>query len=162
LLHRFSAEHDELRDAVGLIRDCADQLVDDGRERALPSVSAAYALLTDRIMPHERAEERQLYPALAKPLHSCEATVTMSRTHAEIERLTDRIGTHVRLAEEAGQIQADQVDDLLASLYGLHALLRLHFVQEEEGYFALVPETPQDGLSGKRNTLSGSVIGYTA
>ena len=33
-----------------------------------------------------------------------------------------------------------QVDDLLACLYGLHAVLRLHFVQEEENYFALDPD----------------------
>ena len=137
LLHRFAAEHDELRDTIGLIRDSADRLVKGSDAAALQSVAATYALLNQRILPHEHAEETELYPALATPLRSGEATATMSRTHAEIQRLTDRIGTHVHLAETAGNIQPDQVDDLLACLYGLYALLRLHFVQEEENYFTL-------------------------
>ena len=66
----------------------------------------------------------------------------MSRTHAEILRLADRIGTHLSLAQSAGVIQQDQVDDLLACLYGLYALLRLHFVQEEENYFTLTEDDP--------------------
>ena len=67
----------------------------------------------------------------------------MSRTHAEIQRLTDRIGNHLALAQSAGAIQPDQIDDLRACLYGLYALLRLHFLQEEENYFTLAdPERP--------------------
>ena len=65
---------------------------------------------------------------------------TMSRTHAEIQRLSDRIATHLALAQAAGAIQPDQVDDLLACLYGLYTLLRLHFVQEEENYFVLAED----------------------
>ena len=66
----------------------------------------------------------------------------MSRTHAEIQRLSDRIGTHVALAQASNGIQPDQVDDLLACLYGLYALLRLHFLQEEENYFTLADDEP--------------------
>ena len=144
MLHRFAAEHDELRDAVGLIRDSADRLVEGADAGALQSISGAYALLNERILPHERAEETELYPALATPLQSSEATATMSRTHAEIQRLADRIGTHVHLAQAAGRIEREQIDDLLACLYGLYALLRLHFVQEEENYFTLaLDENPR-------------------
>lgn len=144
MLHRFAAEHDELRETVGLIRVSADRLVENCDAGALRSVAAAHALLTQRILPHEHAEESELYPALAAPLRSGEATATMSRMHAEIERLADRIGAHVHLAEAAGQIQPDQVNDLLACLYGLYALLRLHFVQEEESYFTLAEEDSGD------------------
>ncbi len=140
LLHRFAAEHDELRDAVGLIRDSADRLVEGADAGALAHIVEAYALLTEQILPHERAEETELYPALATPLQSSEATATMSRTHAEIQRLADRIGTHVQLAQAAGHVRTEQIDDLLACLYGLYALLRLHFVQEEENYFTLAPD----------------------
>ncbi|WP_176561932.1 heavy metal translocating P-type ATPase [Mycolicibacterium palauense] len=140
LLHRFSAEHDELRDTLGQLRSSADRLVEGPDDAALAAVVAAYDLLAQRILPHERAEEAELYPALATPLQSGEATAPMSRTHAEIQRLADRIGTHVHLAEAAGGVQPDQVEDLLACLYGLYALLRLHFVQEEESYFTLAQE----------------------
>jgi len=140
LLRRFATEHDELRDSVGLLRATADRLVAGPDAVALESLTAAHALLTERILPHEVAEETQLYPALAGPLGSSEATATMSRMHAEIQRLSDRIGTHLALAQSVGAVQQDQVDDLLACLYGLYALLRLHFVQEEESYFTLAEE----------------------
>ena len=142
MLRRFAAEHDELRDTLGLLRGSADRMVSGPDAAALESLVAAHALLTDRILPHERAEETQLYPALARPLGGGEATATMSRTHAEIQRLADRIGAHVGLAQSAGAIQPDQVDDLLACLYGLYTLLRLHFLQEEENYFTLAEDEP--------------------
>ena len=151
LLHRFAAEHDDLRESVGLIRDSADRLVAGADAGALQSIEGVCALLNERILPHERAEETELYPALATPLQSSEATATMSRTHAEIQRLADRIGTHVHLAQAAGHIQQEQVDDLLACLYGLYALLRLHFVQEEENYFTLAhDEEPRCGAPNER------------
>jgi heavy metal translocating P-type ATPase len=136
LLRRFASEHDELRDAIGLLRTTADELAFANPE-ALESLRRTHTFLVDRILPHERAEETQLYPSLAEPLGSREATATMSRTHAEIQRLSDRIGTHVALADASNGIQADQIEDLLACLYGLYALLRLHFLQEEENYFTL-------------------------
>jgi heavy metal translocating P-type ATPase len=143
MLRRFSAEHDELRDILGVLRDSADLLAAAADSTALQSLLTAHRLLVDRILPHEQAEETELYPALARPLGGGEATATMSRTHAEIQRLTDRIGAHAGLAEAAGAIQPDQVDDLLACLYGLYALLRLHFVQEEENYFTLAEDAPE-------------------
>ncbi len=144
LLLRFAAEHDVLRDTIGLLRDSADRLATGTDALPLESLTAVHTLLVDRILPHEEAEETQLYPALARPLGSSEATATMSRMHAEIRRLADRIGTHLAEAQSAGAIQPDQVDDLLACLYGLYTLLRLHFVQEEENYFTLAEdEAPQ-------------------
>ncbi|KMO70830.1 heavy metal translocating P-type ATPase [Mycolicibacterium chlorophenolicum] len=136
LLRRFASEHDELREAVGLLREAADQLV-GGDAAALATLVRAHAFLTERLLPHEVAEETELYPALARPLGGGEATATMSRTHAEIQRLSDRIGTHVALARASGGVAPDQTEDLLACLYGLYALLQLHFLQEEENYFTL-------------------------
>lgn len=147
LLRRFDAEHDELRDAVDLLRGAADRLATAADQSALEAIGQAYAVLVERIIPHERAEETQLYPALVHPLGTSEATAPMSRTHAEIQRLADRIGAHLALARSSGAIGADQVDDLLACLYGLHALLRLHFLQEEESYFTLADDEPAEPKS---------------
>ena len=143
MLRRFSAEHDELRETVGLLRDAADRLAAGADPAALESLAQAQSFLIERILPHERAEETQLYPALGRPLGSGEATATMSRTHAEIQRLAHRIGAHLALAQSAGAIQPDQVEDLLACLYGLYTLLRLHFLQEEENYFTLAEDESQ-------------------
>ena len=138
MLRRFDVEHDALRDALSLLRDAADQLAADTGESAIGALADAYRFLTEKLLPHEDREQNELYPALATPLGSGEATATMSRTHAEIHRLTDRIGNHLDLSRSVGEVQPDQIDDLRACLYGLHALLRLHFLQEEENYFTLV------------------------
>ena len=151
MLRRFDSEHDELRDNVALLRAAADRLATAPDRAALQAISRAHTALVDRILPHEHAEETQLYPALARTLGTSEATAPMSRTHAEIQRLSDRIGAHLAVAESAGTIGLDQVDDLLACLYGLHALLHLHFVQEEETYFTLAEDeigAPHQDSSG--------------
>ncbi|CAA0128632.1 Uncharacterised protein [Mycolicibacterium vanbaalenii] len=140
MLRKFAAEHDTLRDTLGLLRDAADRLVAGPDAGALQALSRAYAFLTEQLLPHEHAEETLLYPALARPLGTGEATATMSRTHSEIQRLSDRIGTHIALAQATDGIQPEQVDDLLACLYGLYTLLRLHFLQEEENYFTLTDD----------------------
>jgi heavy metal translocating P-type ATPase len=137
LLHGFAAEHDELRDALASLRTAAALLSAGVSPEALAALRSAHTTLVERILPHERAEESQLYPALAAPLGSLEATAPMSRVHAEIERLTRRLGTHLTQINEDGRVDPARVDDLLACLYGVHAVLALHFTQEEENYFAL-------------------------
>jgi heavy metal translocating P-type ATPase len=145
MLRRFASEHDELRDTISLLREAADQLAAGIDPAALEVLTRVNTFLTEQILPHERAEETQLYPALARPLGSGEATATMSRTHAEIQRLSDRIGTHLELAQASDGIQQDQIEDLLACLYGLYTLLSLHFLQEEENYFTLTEDRPDTG-----------------
>lgn len=158
MLLRFSGEHDDLRDALSLLRDAADHVGAGPATSAMEAVSRAQNFLTERLLPHEDAEQAELYPALARPLGSAEATTTMSRTHAEIHRLADRIGNHLTLAQSAGDIQPGQVEDLRACLYGLYAVLHLHFLQEEEGYFTLAATDllPEDAdVHGRPSALPG-------
>ncbi|MEU9239615.1 heavy metal translocating P-type ATPase [Streptomyces sp. NPDC048385] len=139
LIHRFAAEHDDLRDVLEAVRSAADRLSSDAGPDSLAAVAEVHRLLTERLLPHEHAEEHELYPALAPALGGPEATATMSRAHVEIERLARRIATHLTLAGTAGPLAPEQLDDLRACLYGLHTVLRLHFTQEEENYFSLAP-----------------------
>ena len=139
LVRRFSAEHDEMRDDLSILRETAQQISAGRRDDALMTLCAADSFLSDTLLPHEDAEDAALYPALARPLGSPEATATMSRMHAEIHRMAQRLHSHREMAETAGTVTAEQSDDLLACLYGLYALLCLHFVQEEENFFVLAP-----------------------
>ena len=95
---------------------------------------AAHTLVVHRLLPHERAEETELYPALAPLVGGRDGTAPMSRGHAEIERLIARLSRHLAQPEP---LRPDQLDDLRATLYGLDAVLTLHFAQEEQAYFAL-------------------------
>ncbi|MFD9890061.1 heavy metal translocating P-type ATPase [Amycolatopsis sp. NPDC059027] len=137
LLRRFADEHETLLPTRAAVRRAADALADGAGPSAEAAVREAHRLLTEQLLPHELAEETQLYPALAGVLGGPEGTVTMSRAHAEIDRLARRLGRH--LAESPAGVQPDQVDDLRATLYGLDAILTLHFAQEEEAYFTLAP-----------------------
>ncbi|MER6185898.1 heavy metal translocating P-type ATPase [Streptomyces sp. NPDC001652] len=139
LIRRFAAEHDDLQDVLRAVRAAADRLCDSTGPEALAAVRGVHLLLTERLLPHEHAEEHQLYPALATALGGPEATATMSRAHAEIDRLAHRIAVHLDLAEADDGPAPEQLDDLRACLYGLHTVLRLHFIQEEENYFSLAP-----------------------
>ncbi|WP_370962556.1 heavy metal translocating P-type ATPase [Amycolatopsis sp. cg9] len=135
LVRRFESEHERLLPARLAVRQAADALADGATAAADEAARTAARLLTEQLLPHEEAEETELYPALARALGGPEGTVTMSREHAEIGRLARRLQRH--LAEAPGGIQPDQVDDLRATLYGLDAVLTLHFAQEEEAYFTL-------------------------
>ena len=139
LVRRFAGEHERMRDDLSILRDAAQQLSAGDTARALTTLRAADDFLQKTLLPHEDAEDAALYPALAAPLGSAEATATMSRMHAEIHRLAERLHSHREIADAAGSVTADQSDDLLACLYGLYALLCLHFVQEEENFFVLAP-----------------------
>ncbi|WP_341771697.1 heavy metal translocating P-type ATPase [Actinophytocola oryzae] len=132
LITRFRAEHADLADARSAVRGAADALSGGLTPLARARVRAAHQALVDRILPHERAEEQELYPAVAPMVGGRAGIAPMSRGHAEIERLAGRLGRHL-----AAEPTADQVDDLRATLYGLDAVLTLHFAQEEQDYFVL-------------------------
>ncbi|WP_406005160.1 heavy metal translocating P-type ATPase [Streptomyces sp. NBC_00637] len=134
----------DLQNVLDEVRDAADRVSDSPGPEALAAVEEAYKLLTERLLPHEDAEEHELYPALAPTLGGSEATATMSRAHTEIARLARRVATHLALARTAGGLAPDQLDDLRSCLYGLNTVLRLHFTQEEENYFSLA-STPAEG-----------------
>jgi hypothetical protein len=61
---------------------------------------------------------------------------TMSRAHREIFHLVELFQRQVADLPAGGPEPAD-ITDLRRTLYGLHAILRLHFDQEEELYASL-------------------------
>ena len=80
-----------------------------------------------------------LYPVLAHALGGNDATATMSRAHVEIAHLIRRLGLVLDDIGPSGP-DPDDVTELRRLLYGLHAILRLHFAQEDEGYFSLTDD----------------------
>jgi len=139
LTSRFRDEHEFIRADIEELRAAADSLGFDTPGAALSRAQRAYRLLADEIQPHEQAEEHELYPALDRVLGSPEATATMSRAHAEISRQSRRLG---QLLAEIGAGPPDDADiaDLRATLYGLHAVLRLHTATEDESFLSLAGE----------------------
>jgi hypothetical protein len=71
---------------------------------------------------------------------------SMERAHMEIEHLARVFGHLVSNLPDEGPGLEDLVD-LRRVLYGLHAILRLHFAQEEEAYSWLASDHPEDGAA---------------
>jgi hypothetical protein len=75
-----------------------------------------------------------LYPAVQKVLGSPDATRTMTRDHVEVGRYI----------EELAQLQYDlaprNFKALQRVLYGLYALVKVHFAKEEEVYLPILEE----------------------
>ena len=138
LTRRFRAEHQVIRADIEQLRIAADALTTDpaAAPAAMARVRQVHALLTGEIWPHESAEEADLYPALNRLLGGSDPTATMSRAHAEIAYQIARLG---RLIADIGDRVPGETDvaDLRGALYGLHAILRLHTVQEDEAYLSL-------------------------
>jgi hypothetical protein len=61
----------------------------------------------------------------------------MSRDHEEVYRLTEELGT-LRVHRTQLSITFVQVNALQRVLYGLYALVKLHFAKEEEIYLPLL------------------------
>ena len=133
LTRRFRTEHRAIRADIDQLRATADTLDEPG---AMTRVRQANDMLTGEIWPHESAEEAELYPSLNRLLGGADPTAPMSRAHAEIAYQIARLG---RLIDDIGDRAPDHDDltDLRGVLYGLHAILRLHTIQEDETYLSL-------------------------
>jgi len=150
---RFVHEHEILRPELEQLRAAADALGTRPDAAAIAAVHRAHRFLVEELAPHEAAEGAELYPILDRALGSAESTVTMSRGHAEIARLIRRLG---RVLGDVDSEQPDEAEilELRRLLYGLHAILTLHFAQEEEGYFSLVEEPSEPAT---RSTAGSAV-----
>jgi hypothetical protein len=102
-------------------------------------VREVHQFLVEELDPHEQAEDHDLYPALARVLGGNDPTATMSRAHVEISHLIHRLG-RVLDDIDPDDPDADDITELRRLLYGLYAILQLHFAQEDEGYLSLVDE----------------------
>ncbi|WP_226703105.1 heavy metal translocating P-type ATPase [Microbulbifer elongatus] len=99
-------------------------------------IQTVASVIREELLPHEREDEENLYPALAKMVRGFDPMGAMSHTHREIFRLARR---YEQLAEELADEPPDdlQLQELRRVLLSLIAIVRLHFAQEEELYFTL-------------------------
>jgi iron-sulfur cluster repair protein YtfE (RIC family) len=92
---------------------------------------ATIEFLQDHLLPHARAEEAALYPTVERVMAAPGATDTMKADHVEIVRRVDTLST-TAADIGAGPPTGTRAEQLRAELYGLSAILRLHFRKEEE------------------------------
>lgn len=101
---------------------------------ALPALDAIRALETSfrmELLPHQREEQRALYPAAADRLGGRDPMAPLIRMHAEIEMLVARITALAQIAR-GNAAWAQVAPELRRSIFALEALLTLHLAAEEE------------------------------
>ncbi|MBI2764473.1 MAG: hemerythrin domain-containing protein [Chloroflexi bacterium] len=136
-------EHKELLPHIAGLRAAADSVGEAPAEVVLSNVAAAHEFLVHHLLPHAHAEERALYPVVARLMGAPEATATMSRDHIEVGRLTEALGA-LQSGLSGATIDAGQAKALRAVLYGLSTLVTVHFAKEEEVYLPILDQRLTD------------------
>jgi iron-sulfur cluster repair protein YtfE (RIC family) len=133
-------EHKELIPHIEQIREVADSIPEAPLEEIRAGVKEVYEFLAYHLIPHAQAEDAALYPAVQKVLGSPDATRTMSHDHVEVGRYIEE------LAELQQGLSSQNSKALQRVLYGLYAIIKLHFAKEEEVYLPILEErlTPEE------------------
>jgi hypothetical protein len=118
------------------LRTIADTLDAFPRDEAAEELERTRSFLEDELVPHEKADDAEIYPYISGLIGGEDPLAAMSRTHREIFHLVRLFSAQVRDLSPQGPGSGD-LRDLRRILYGLHAILVLHFAQEEELYASL-------------------------
>ena len=138
-VERLKAEHAELEPIMNHIRTVADQLPRMERSLAKTALSDLNRSLNLGLVPHERRDDTEVYPDVARLLGGEDPLAAMSGMHREIFRVTNLVDRIVADIPEHGPDTA-ALQELQRLLYGLDAILRLHCAQEDELFHALGKE----------------------
>ncbi len=148
LSRRFRAEHPEVQRVADRVRTVGDGLDRRSPGTGLRTLRELHRELVEVVLPHEAAEDKELYPFLDRAIGGTNPTGPMSREHAEIAHQVRRLG---QLLDDVGDDGLDEEDvaDARRLLYGLGAVLRLHNAQEEESYLTEAAETADAASDGR-------------
>jgi heavy metal translocating P-type ATPase len=130
---RFRAEHREFAPELVRVRWVADRLGQLPPDEVRRELEAVHGFVVERLPQHEEEEEAAVYPVVARLMGGEDPMSSMARAHIEISHLARVFRQLLHDLPEEGPTPDDLVD-LRRVLYGLHAILRLHFAQEEEAY----------------------------
>ena len=121
-------DHAKLREDVEHIRLAARELPAVSPQERHAIVRRVLDFLRETLLPYVEEEERWLYAAVGEVLGNPESTRPMTHDH---------IAIRARVIELAATEDSD-VDRLQELLYGLYALISVHFWKEEQLYLPLL------------------------
>lgn len=143
LTQQLRDEHQDLLPHVEMLRAIADEIGEAPIESVRQGIDAIYSFLTFHLLPHAHVEEHTIYPMVGKLIGNAEVTATMSRDHVEIGRFAEELRT-LRSRLDGAAVLEEKA--LRRVLYGLYALVIVHFAKEEEIYLPLLDArlTPEE------------------
>jgi len=134
---QLGADHLKLVKVVETLNDLASDFNRLAPERVPTELQTLIGLLEQQLLPHERDDEKRLYPLLGAYLRGDDPLAALSHTHREIFRLIsvlkhlgDKLSVEPKTAE---------LDEIHSTLIRLDTLVALHFSQESELYSDLDP-----------------------
>ena len=136
LAQSLARSHRALRPKVGELVALAVHLDALQPGEARHRLEQMHRMLESELLPHEDEEQRTAYPLIEKLLAGENPTGPLVQTHYEIRRLSRLYGRLVKQLPPSGPATED-LPDIRRLLYGLHAILSLHFAQEDELYALL-------------------------
>jgi Hemerythrin HHE cation binding domain len=126
-------DHERMEGALDRLREIADALDHTDAEHASTLLLEADQLIARQIVEHERGDEFDVYPRVAKFLADRHGLGAMSRAHREIihlARLLRRLTDGLTL----GDIDQYLIRDGQRIIESIEALVRVHNAQEEDIY----------------------------
>lgn len=130
----FRDEHRELLDHIEHIRLAARELPRLSEDERRTVVDRVLGFLKGTLVPHAEAEEKVLYPEWSRLVGHADAAAPMIHDHRAIVMRIERLGS----------AELSDTDELLELLYGLHALISVHFEKEEQIQLPAFDEQPQE------------------
>jgi heavy metal translocating P-type ATPase len=126
-------DHERLGAELDRLRAIADGLDDAEPGPAVVLIAEAARIVAERIVTHEREDERSVYPRLDAFLADRHGLAAMSRAHREILHLARLLD---RLSDGLAPADADRhlVRDAQRVIESIEALVRIHNAQEEDIY----------------------------
>ncbi len=132
-------EHKEFLPHIDRILEIAERIGDAPLPGIRDGLEQVYDFLALHLVPHAQAEEAALYPVVQKVLGSPEATRTMSRDHVEIGRYIEELSV-LKNSLTDKLLSSQQAKSLRRVLYGVYALVKVHFAKEEEVYLPILDQ----------------------
>src|SRR6266849_483621 len=133
-LHR---NHLALIGNLDRLRSIVDALDDATAERAAALIAEANQVVQQQVVAHERDDEGNVYPRLARILQESHSLSAMSRAHREILHLARLLA---RVVEDLPSEKVDRylIRDAQRVIEAIETLVRMHTAQEEDIYEAVV------------------------
>ena len=137
-------EHKELYPQVERILQAADLVGEAPVTEIRSAVDGVYDFLAHHLVPHAQAEEAALYPVVQKVLGSPDATKTMTRDHVEVGRYVEELAS-LKTGLTGSALTPVQARSLRRALYGVYALVKVHFAKEVEVFLPILDQrlTPE-------------------
>ncbi|WP_339079335.1 heavy metal translocating P-type ATPase [Pseudomonas sp. TMP9] len=123
-------EHADLAQLLESVSHLADQFSTLAQDQAQNKLQRLLTRLETQLIPHEQADENELYPLLARHLKGEDPMSALSHTHREIFRLVKLLGR--MNSDFSANSAALSQDEIGQTLLRLDTVLGLHFQLEDE------------------------------